>query len=132
MLPGLPKPEVARRAGAFALAALCAAMPGCGRSSPAASAARAETPAAQAAPDPAPAAPTAPAPDAPKAAADAGTSPAVASEPAKPPEADPKIPVGLQVGFRAPDFEAVDLEGKRFKLSDYRGKVVALDFWGFW
>jgi hypothetical protein len=38
----------------------------------------------------------------------------------------------LQVGMVAPDFEAVDADGKSFKLSDYRGKVVALDFWGYW
>ena len=38
----------------------------------------------------------------------------------------------LQVGKVAPDFEAVDQDGKPFKLSDYRGKVVVLDFWGFW
>jgi hypothetical protein len=31
-----------------------------------------------------------------------------------------------------PDFEAVDADGVAFKLSDYRGKVVLLDFWGFW
>ena len=24
------------------------------------------------------------------------------------------------------------LDGKPFKLSDYKGKVVLLDFWGFW
>jgi hypothetical protein len=24
------------------------------------------------------------------------------------------------------------LGGKEFKLSDYRGKVILLDFWGFW
>ena len=39
---------------------------------------------------------------------------------------------GREVGNRAPDFEATDVEGKSFKLSDYRGKVVVLDFWGFW
>lgn len=38
----------------------------------------------------------------------------------------------LRVGMQAPDFEATDIEGRSFKLSDYRGKVVVLDFWGFW
>ena len=32
----------------------------------------------------------------------------------------------------APDIEGEDMEGKKFKLSDYRGKVVMLDFWGHW
>jgi len=35
-------------------------------------------------------------------------------------------------GRPAPDFEAVDLDGKAFKLSDYRGKVVLIDFWATW
>ena len=38
----------------------------------------------------------------------------------------------LQIGKTAPDFEAKDQDGKSFKLSDYRGKVVVIDFWGFW
>ena len=38
----------------------------------------------------------------------------------------------LSVGCIAPDFEAEDENGVKFKLSDYRGKVVVLDFWGFW
>lgn len=38
----------------------------------------------------------------------------------------------LLVGKRAPDFEAVDVEGNSFRLSDSLGKVVVLDFWGFW
>lgn len=38
----------------------------------------------------------------------------------------------LVVGKVAPDFNATDQDGKAFKLSDYRGKVVVLDFWGFW
>lgn len=38
----------------------------------------------------------------------------------------------LQVGMIAPDFEAVDQDGKPWKLSDYRGKVVVVDFWGYW
>jgi hypothetical protein len=35
----------------------------------------------------------------------------------------------LCVGKKTPDIEGVDQDGKRFKLSDYRGKVVLLDFW---
>jgi hypothetical protein len=35
----------------------------------------------------------------------------------------------LAVGKVAPDIEGEDQDGKRFKLSDYRGKVVLLDFW---
>ncbi len=38
----------------------------------------------------------------------------------------------LQVGMVAPDFEAVDENGVPFKLSDSRGKVVVVVFWGFW
>lgn len=37
----------------------------------------------------------------------------------------------LRVGQVAPDFEIADQDGVRFKLSDYRGRVVLLDFWGF-
>jgi len=39
---------------------------------------------------------------------------------------------GLSVGNLAPDFTTKDAEGVEFKLSDYRGKVVVLDLWGFW
>lgn len=38
----------------------------------------------------------------------------------------------LQVGATAPEIVATDVDGVEFKLSDYRGKVVLLDFWGFW
>jgi hypothetical protein len=38
----------------------------------------------------------------------------------------------LQIGCTAPDIVAKDTDGVAFKLSDYRGKVVLLDFWGFW
>jgi len=37
----------------------------------------------------------------------------------------------LRVGKEAPDIDGEDADGKRFKLSDYRGKVVLLDFWSF-
>jgi hypothetical protein len=37
----------------------------------------------------------------------------------------------LSVGREAPDIEGEDQDGKRFKLSDYRGKVVLLDFWSY-
>jgi hypothetical protein len=37
----------------------------------------------------------------------------------------------LSVGKTAPDIEGEDEDGKRFKLSDYRGKVVLLDFWSY-
>ena len=36
------------------------------------------------------------------------------------------------VGNKVPDFPAVDTEGKAFRISDYEGQVVLLDFWGFW
>jgi hypothetical protein len=35
----------------------------------------------------------------------------------------------LTVGKVAPEIEGADQDGVRFKLSDYRGKVVLLDFW---
>ncbi len=38
----------------------------------------------------------------------------------------------LVVGCVAPEIEGVDHEGKKFRLSDYRGKVVLLPFWGMW
>lgn len=38
----------------------------------------------------------------------------------------------IVVGKPAPEIAAEDTDGKKFKLSDYRGKVVLLDFWGNW
>lgn len=40
--------------------------------------------------------------------------------------------VHLAIGKPAPDIEGEDLAGVSFKLSDYLGKVVMLDFWGDW
>jgi len=38
----------------------------------------------------------------------------------------------LKVGQPAPEIEGINHEGKPLKLSDFRGKVVVLDFWGDW
>ncbi|HJT79080.1 MAG TPA: redoxin domain-containing protein [Gemmataceae bacterium] len=38
----------------------------------------------------------------------------------------------LAIGMKAPDIQGEDIDGKKFKLSDYKGKVVLLDFWGNW
>jgi hypothetical protein len=37
----------------------------------------------------------------------------------------------LSVGKVAADIQGEDQDGKRFKLSDYRGKAVLLDFWSY-
>ena len=37
-----------------------------------------------------------------------------------------------EIGEVAPEIEGEDLDGEVFRLSDYRGKVVVLDFWGNW
>lgn len=38
----------------------------------------------------------------------------------------------LSIGCTAPDIVGTDHEDKEFKLSDYKGQVVLLDFWGIW
>jgi hypothetical protein len=38
----------------------------------------------------------------------------------------------LGKGMVVPDIEGEDLDAQKFKLSNYRGKVVLLDFWGNW
>ncbi|MBN8200085.1 MULTISPECIES: TlpA disulfide reductase family protein [Bacillaceae] len=46
---------------------------------------------------------------------------------------DPEeLPVGLEKGNLAPEFELTDMEGNPVKLSDYRGKAVLLNFWASW
>ncbi len=50
--------------------------------------------------------------------------------PSKPPSTPAQV--GLEVGNSAPEIEGADIGGNNFKLSDYHGKVVMLDFWGNW
>ena len=38
----------------------------------------------------------------------------------------------LGIGKTAPEVTGQDIEGKPMKLTDFRGKVVVLDFWGDW
>lgn len=38
----------------------------------------------------------------------------------------------LTPGTPAPDFSAIGMDGKPLRLSDYRGKIVVLDFWASW
>jgi peroxiredoxin len=43
-----------------------------------------------------------------------------------------KAVTALVVGKPAPDVESALLDGKKVKLSDYKGKVVLLDIWATW
>ena len=38
----------------------------------------------------------------------------------------------LSIGKVAPQIDGKDIDGKSMKLSDFRGQVVLLDFWGHW
>lgn len=38
----------------------------------------------------------------------------------------------LAIGKVAPEITGEDIDGKAIKLTDYRGKVVVIDFWGHW
>jgi hypothetical protein len=52
-------------------------------------------------------------------------------QPGPSPEAVP-FPGAPAVGQPAPEIAGTDLDGVPFKLSDYRGGVVVLDFWAGW
>lgn len=47
-------------------------------------------------------------------------------------EAAKKIQQTLVVGAQFPDFEAKDLDGKPLSVSNYKGKVLLVDFWATW
>ena len=53
-----------------------------------------------------------------------------------PVSSESEIPLDAEIGFDigdiAPPIVGTDVNGVRFRLSDYRGKVVLLDFWGDW
>lgn len=38
----------------------------------------------------------------------------------------------LQVGMKAPDFAGEDEHGQPVKLADFKGRVVVIDYWGYW
>lgn len=42
---------------------------------------------------------------------------------------EPKL---LTAGTQAPDFEVIGTNGRKFHLSDFKGKVVLIDFWATW
>ena len=71
---------------------------------------------------------------APAAAPDQSDPSANSGRPNPPAKSDfePSGDVGFEIGDTAPDIDGADLSDVGFKLSDYRGKVVVLDFWGDW
>ncbi len=42
------------------------------------------------------------------------------------------LPIGLEIAMLAPEITGRDTNGQTMQLSDYRGRVVVLDFWGHW
>src|SRR6185503_18734703 len=56
-------------------------------------------------------------------------------EPGKEPvtERAGKVPADAgAIGSQAAEFELADVSGKKVRLSDFKGKVVVLDFWATW
>ena len=48
-------------------------------------------------------------------------------------DADPTTPpIGLAVGYTAPELTLTDLEGNEIRLSELRGKPVLVNFWAVW
>lgn len=50
----------------------------------------------------------------------------------KPAPGTPNLTASNVKGQTAPDFELTTLDGKKIKLSDYKGKAVVLNFWATW
>lgn len=53
-------------------------------------------------------------------------------QPGAPTEGPAFTAQAVKEGDPAPDFELKDADGKTVKLSDYKGKVVLLNFWATW
>jgi len=49
-----------------------------------------------------------------------------------PPAETGDFDVGPEKGKLAPDFEISDFDGTRYRLSDFRGQVVFVNFWATW
>ena len=49
-----------------------------------------------------------------------------------PPPVDPNLPVGPQVGLRAPDFTLQAMDGKTYTLSELAGRPVLINYWATW
>ena len=60
------------------------------------------------------------------------TPPVTAPRPDAKPAFEGSGKTGFEIGDVAPEIEGADLDEVPFALSDYRGKVVVLDFWGDW
>ncbi len=56
--------------------------------------------------------------------------PATATKPPSPTK--PAAPVGLEIGYTAPDFALQDLNGRTVRLSEHRGRPVVINFWATW
>jgi len=78
-------------------------------------------------------APLPPAAQGPALAAPGGVADPV-SPAAAPATAPARVSKGIapQIGYTAPDFALKDLHGRTGRLSDYRGKVLLLNFWATW
>ena len=46
--------------------------------------------------------------------------------------AQTRVDLKPKAGDSAPDFKLLDIYGKKHRLSDYKGKVVLLNFWAKW
>lgn len=45
---------------------------------------------------------------------------------------EPHSEADLQIGKPAPEILGVTYDGQFLRLSDFKGKVLVLDFWGDW
>jgi len=43
-----------------------------------------------------------------------------------------EVPIGLNIGNKAPEISEAGTDGKIINLSDLKGKVVLIDFWASW